>query len=376
MALVSLKGGLHFPAVNRMPFIGANEAGSFINGWALDGASKKVGNVFQMKESRTIRTVKLRCPVHTTGGDIDVRLETVSATDGNPTGTLVATNTNIVVATAGTGLITATLTADAALSAGTFYALVVAWVSGDRTIGAFGADRRMLSNKLRAYSRYHDGSNWLARGHASVLGNVPLFALMDDAGVYVQLSSVAALSADSKQSFNNTSGTRERGVALIPRVPMRVIGWYLHGQPFSADYNVVLANAAGTALLTFTGDKDLGNAYNTGTNYSSYASGYFSSTVNLSKDTTYYLTLVPTSASNVMLREGTILDTGDVNSINALPCQGDCKLVTRDSGGTYTVSDTVVPFGMGLIIDQLDDGTGGGGSGDTGGLNRFNAGFN
>ena len=368
MALVSLKGGVLWPDALSMSVLGSSFVTSNANmqaGKQINAAGAKFAFVFICPPGGlVVHTVKFQVPVKTTNGNCDVRVETVSATDGNPTGTLAATNTNATAAISATGLQTVTLTADATLSAGTFYAIVFARSTGDYQIGAFQTSNQssgINSGQLSPYTRYNSGGGYASRTNADSWAWTPICALLDASSNTQLVPGFAPISAVAKTAFNNTSATRERGASLIPRVPMRVIGWYVVGQLFNGDCDVVLATTDGTARLTFTGDKDWGSAYVTGTSYGVFQRGYFSSTYDLAAGTTYYLTLKPSSATDANLLDVTIIDTSDAGGFAGFAAGTDCKLVTRDSGGTYTISSTQRPFSLGLIVSHLDDGAGGGG---------------
>jgi hypothetical protein len=150
---------------------------------------------------------------------------------------------------------------------------------------------------------------------------------------------------------------------------VRVAGFFVVSNNVQSDYTVVLANTAGTALATFTGDKDKSSYYAAGTNYGGTLKGYFASPVDLAVNTKYYLTLVPQSATNVDLAEATILNTAVAAQMGMWNGGTAANLVTRDSGGAYTETTTQRPYGMGIIVSAFDDAVSGGGRrvGDGGG---------
>jgi hypothetical protein len=84
--------------------------------------------IFRAPKTGTITKVGFRTVTVITGATVDVRLETVSATDGHPTGSLVGTNANasqVIADTNDNVFFTVTLTAGASVTAGDVLAVVV-----------------------------------------------------------------------------------------------------------------------------------------------------------------------------------------------------------------------------------------------------------
>jgi hypothetical protein len=209
----------------------------------------------------------------------------------------------------------------------------------------------------------HNTGTWNALSAAPALNSRPNVAIRYDDTNYYYTPGLVCASAFAQTAFNNTSATRERGIAFQLPFPARVSGFYVTANNVQSDYSVVLANSGGTALATFSGDKDQSSFYLAGTLYGGFFSGYFASTVDLAANTTYYLTLVPQSATNVSITEATILDTSVSGQMGMWNGGTAVTLVTRDSGGSYTTTATQRPYGMGLIVSGFDDATGGGSSG-------------
>lgn len=365
MALVSLKGGAWWPEPAWAPqVINRGGARPTISSRQLDASGEKQAWMFQAPVTGDLAEIDYYINTVGSSGDLDVRIETVSATDGNPTGTLVATNSNLSATISTTGAKTAVLTAVAPLTRGTYYAIVFSRTSGNYNLTVQDhIDTSSYRANVLSYGRYHNGTSWSSQTAADSRNYVPCCALKWGDGNYYWIPGALPVQSVTDVNFNNASAERERGIRLIPRVPMRVSGWFANISMHAVDVNVILATSAGTAVGTYTGDKDYGSNYTTGTNYNGTRQGFFAETPTLVAGDTYYLTAKPTSATSTRVSDGLLMDTGEVNQWNMIAGGTDIALVTRDSGGTYTVDTTKRPVNFGLIIDQLGDDTGGGGGG-------------
>src|SRR5687768_589334 len=105
------------------------------------------------------------------------------------------------------------------------------------------------------------GGAWSNRNAVPATDTRPNMAIRYSGGAYHWIPGVVSYSTFSTAAFNNTSATRERGIAFTLPFPVRVTGWYLLGTITDSDYEIVLANTSGTALKTYTGDKDPASYY-------------------------------------------------------------------------------------------------------------------
>jgi hypothetical protein len=112
----------------------------------IDAVDEECAQVFVASSTKSIDKIYFMTGTVTTGETVDVRVEGVDAADGDPDDALIATNTNIAVVIAdGDDNVwkTATLTADASLTRGTTYAIVVKGPGAgtpNLTINGFGDD--------------------------------------------------------------------------------------------------------------------------------------------------------------------------------------------------------------------------------------------
>lgn len=367
MAYQSVEGAFCFPEyiTGNSHRITSNDSN-----YLIDAAAEAAAMLFEAPISGDIDRVFAYIGAHTSIGTLDVRLETIDVATGSPSGTLVGTTTNGPFVTSGAGVIDVTLTLPATVVKGTQYALVIVQAAGNCVIRAgvvasFGANAQFGFTTRRASMRFKTGGAYAARNNASSYGAFPLMALRYTGGSYHQLFGAMPFSAFTRSTFNNTTTARERGIRMKWPFPVRVTGYFFSGDLTNQDADIVLADSSGTALLTASLDKDLYASYAAGTNYGGAYEGWFSSTADIPANTVTYLTIKPTGASDIMLIEGTLLSgSGIPAQMGGLSGGTEFFLVTRDSGGTYDVSNTHIrPLGMGVRISAFGDDASTGGSG-------------
>jgi len=357
MALQSILGGMYWPdrfAVNY------ESSASFMmtsGGMTLDGSGDGIAYCFQAPATGTLDGIKFYVTTLTSSGDVEVAIQALNAT-GQPDGSDIG---SIATVTTGSANSVYTAAVSASVTIGTWYAVVIRWVSGNRVVRCWGGTS---ANAPRGYSpaayvrTNSGGAGWTTISSTASRHLTPNFTLTIG-GVYSWVSGVRAASAFSNTTFNNTSATRERGASIVMPFPATVVGAFYLGA-YSANADLILAATSGTAILTTSVDSDYGGTWYTTTAYPGLHIVMFPGTYDIAAGENAYLTLKPTSATNISLPDITILDTGVADTIKAWNGGDKLKLVTRDSGGTYTVDATKRPLEMGLILSKFDDGAGGG----------------
>jgi hypothetical protein len=361
MAFQALNGGFYWP--DEVP--SAHWALLSNSELLIDASGEKVAFIFVAPKTGNIDQLSFYIKTKTTNGTLTLTLETIDATNGRPSGTLVGTGaTGTFSNTASNQVAVVTFGATLpAVTKGTQYAAVISQAAGSCTVLAVThSDSTKMAPVSRLVYTLHNTGSWSTTSASPALTTRPNLAIRYDDTAYYYTPGIVCVSAFAQSAFNNTSATRERGLAFTLPFPARVSGFFLNANNVQSDYTVVLANAGG-ALATFSGDKDQSSFYTAGTNYGGTIQGYFSSTVDLAASTKYYLTLVPQSATNVSLHEATILDSSVSAQMGMWNGGTAAVLVTRDSGGAYTETATQRPYGMGIIVSAFDDAVSGGGGG-------------
>lgn len=310
----------------------------------------------------TLTKVHFRTGTVTTGAVLDVRIETVS--NGVPTGTLFGTNTNgsVTVADGDDGVWkTATLTSAASLSAGDQFAIVIVYTSGSPSIaflsvGLAGAQAARIPVVLQDTG----GGTW-----AALTSTWLAFAEFGTAGPQY-LPRLAPMDGSTTiTAFNNSSTPDEYALKIVPAFKARVVGLrsYIFNPAAGGDFTVSLwpgtSSVDGDALGQESIDGDMGQS----TSQDGAVDVFFASPVTLTAGSTYYIGLRADTANNVSV--GRIsTPSGITGSQKALLLNSTSHVEasrswTAGSAGAWTEdANKFIPFS--LIIDQIDDGAGGG----------------
>lgn len=350
MALVDIGGTFEFPPI---PFGAAGTIALSTGTFTLDAASEKAAAVFEASRACSIRKIHFRTGTVTTGATLDCRVETVSAVNGDPSGTLFAVNTNVSHVLNNTDdnvwLSTANLTADATLAQGDRFALVIVnpAVSAGNFILAHASDALVGS---WGYGDLFTAS-WAKQT------NYPMIIAECSDGSFLTplLPGFYPASAVGSTTFNNTSTPDERGVVITPQFDCRTSGgWLWISVAAGIGWDVVLYAADGTTpLATRTFDSD--QLRTTGTDFIRFS---WTTSVELAAGTQYRLVYKPTSASNI------VIEHIDVNSAAILDQMGGkqaCHHTQRTDAGAWSETTTRRTM-IGLQIDAVDDGAGTGGT--------------
>jgi hypothetical protein len=194
MAFQAFNGGFYWPD----PISTTNIARLLENELTIDASGEKVAVVFVAPKTGNIDSVSFYVKTKTTNGTLTLTLETVSATNGQPTGTLVDTGaTGTFSNTASNQVATVTFGATLpAVTKGTQYAAVISQAAGSCTILSL---KNYISARLGPTSRLayvmHNTGSWNATSAAPALDNVPNVAIRYDDAAYYFTPGVVCASA-------------------------------------------------------------------------------------------------------------------------------------------------------------------------------------
>ena len=339
-------GATQIPCQQQMPI---NATASAI---LLDAANESMAYIIRADQAKNISKLGFRTLTVTTGATVDVRLETVSATDGNPTGTLWATNTNnsqVIADTDDNTWFTVTLTANGTVAVGDVYAVVIvnpAVSPGNLNIA--GRACATTSTNGVNYSTAFTGGAWGKNGFSGQCvyveysdGTVAVAGFMPSSSVTVT-------------SFNTGSAADEIGNIFQFPFPTQCVGATLMGSAtaFVQDFQVILYDSDGsTALATVTVDKDQ-VAGVSGSYYFRWAP------VSLLANTNYRIVIKPTTGSSVDIVEWAVnaaltLDSYDGGQNFYKTARADAGSWTQTTTGRTSIA---------VLVQGYD---GGGGSSTT-----------
>lgn len=335
------------PIVAPFGFIGMSnlDHGSSL----LDAAGEKVGMIFMVPKTGTISRVGFRTTTVTTAQTLRVSLQTVSATDGFPTGTLYGGSAaGTQAAPAANSFYTVTLGTAASATKGDIVAVVVEFDStaGNLYIGSY------------LFSSMSGGSGNMApyvKEFTTVWGNPadgsgsPIFSLEYSDGSYEYTAGCYPITSNSFVTFNSGSTPDERALRFSFPFSCRVTGFWFYGI-LSGDTDFVLYQGT-TAIQTKS--VDFNQTFNNGVQ--GQHRFFFNSEQVISINTVYYLSAKPTTVTSIQTGE---IAVPSAAAMDMFELGQKAYLATRTNAGAWTETTTARPL-MGLIIDQLDDGASG-----------------
>lgn len=343
MALVDIGGNIPYPG----PPVGMAGAPTFAN-LSTDAANEKAAFVFQAPKTGSIDRIGFKTATVTTGGvSWDIRLETVNTSTGFPTGTLVGTDTNVgktIASTDDNTWFEVTLTSAASVIEGGYYAIVIAAPSS----GSFNAN----------FSYFADGfgggfpcallytTSW-----ALSASGAPQFSVRYTDGTYPPISGVFPIVGSTTNVYNSTSTPNVYGNKIIMPFKCKIDGFWIWGD-FDGDYMVNLYDSNGaTVLVSGSGYAAIPATTSTSFNYGKFLTSY-----TLEKNTLYILGVAPSSASNVSIYSYDFYLSGVRNQYKQ--GSGIFLSTAKDPTGIANWTDNYSGIlALGLMVNQLDDGT-------------------
>ena len=330
----------------------------------LDSTADQMAWVGKARFTDSLPTIYFRTGTVTTGADVDVRIETVS--NGRPTGSLWAANTNIVVTIAdGDDNVwkTATLTAAASLVMGDEFAIVINSSAGTPNLILVGT---ALSFDMGGVGQYPIRLVNTGAGFAVDNSNIRAWEWVvqfSSAGVSFIQGLCPSNGNIAITSYDNATATNERGLRFQVPFKMRCVGARVHIGNVEAggDFTVSLWDATGDTDAEALGQSVIDGDSVSATTTDGYFEVYWEAPTTLSINTTYYIGVRADTANNIALFEVDTAGTGaTANAIKALPAEStELYLATRawsgGTGGAWTTTTTTMPI-IELIFDQLDDG--------------------
>ena len=358
MAQQTFNGGMYFPdplySDAQSYFIG-------MDAFSIAAANEGVALIFQAPVTGTLDRIAFRVVGHTSAATLDIRLETVDLATGLPSGSLVGSASGTQLTSAGNTSYVVTLGASGSVTRGTFYALVVKQPSssaGSCTIAVVdtsGNNARSWGRSRFCYTGFHNGASW----SKSYSRYVAAFACRYDDTNWYWVPGALPLSDAVETQFSSSSNPNQRGTKITLPFPATVTGFFFHGACSGQDYTVKLYTSDQTERASFSGDKDVFSGYS-GTGYGGLFVGYFAATYAVAASTALYLMLTPSSTTNVMLNETSLVDTA-TTAIMGMMNGGTNVISATRNGGAFTDVSTGRPLCMGLILSGAADDAGGSG---------------
>lgn len=306
--------------------------------YTLDAAGKKAALVTHAHKTVTISKVGFRTGTVTTNGDVDVRIETVDATTGDPTGTLFGTTTNgTVTVNAANSWFTATLTAGASITQGTDrIAVVIVNTTGSYLISS--NDVNLWQSNL-PYGDVYNNVSWAKQT------STPIVALEESGGAYSPIPGIFPALTYSAVAANTGSTPDEVGLYFTPSVTCRAKGFGVYAD-LDADADMVLYDSDGTSVLTSLSlDKDVRQQ-----NAAGLILGNFPARPTLNGGSIYRLIFKPTTGTNTAIYQAS---AGSAAVLGAFPAGTGYQRTERTDAGAWTQTTTLRPL-IFLLVDGID----------------------
>lgn len=330
-------------ALRNIPHLYMPDANRFCYGGNLGfGSTRSHYPIFMVPKTGTITHVGFRLANVSSSQTVRVGLETVSTSDGRPTGSqyggsAVGTQTS---PTSNTYYEVALATPASAVQ-GDVIAAAIQW---NLTGGT--ADFHSGQNDYRSEFPYHDEVT-SGTSH-TFLRRWPNVSIKYSDGTYPDFGGFpAALFADV--TYNSGSTPDEHALRFSLPFNCRIAGsHFLNTVGTSSDFDVVLYDKNGTTVLTsqsIDGNQWRGTGDDAGRIF-------FDTSVVLKRNTVYRLSIKPTTANNVKVRKVTV---ANANVMNQMPGGTNFSMSTRTNDGAWT-DDTLTFPNIGVILDQIEDG--------------------
>lgn len=340
MTLQSVPGGVAIPNVIR-----GSAASPTLSTDAVNSTTAKQASIFRVPKSGNVHKIGFNLAAVTTAGAPNIQLQTVDATTGLPTGTGYAASsaTNFTPAA---GWNEVTLGADVAVTAGDEIAIVIAANGGASSFTVNMLTDTIWSGGYPFCARFSAGS-WAKRAKR------PVMALIYDDATCGQVLDNFPITSITAATFNSGSTPDERALKFVAKWPMRVAGVWVFADG-DGDFSVKLYDTDGTTVLgTITTDKDIRE----GTNEDTYFLR-FTTPITLVVNSTYRLSILPTSATNMTMYEFVFPSAA---AMDACELGQNWSQSQRTDAGAWTDNTLTRPIGVGLMIDKFDDGLSGAG---------------
>lgn len=341
MALQPIVEGPYLP-----PFTTAMNSAPTNAPMLLDAGDEKAAFIFSPPKDGEIDRVCFLTATVTTGALLDIRLETVDAATGAPTGTLVDTNSNatrLILATEDNTWIEVTLTAPATVLKTQRIALVI--VNPVVSPGTLNIAR--FTNQVNNFPY-----NALFTGTWTLQQDAPIMAVRYDDTTYPPILGAFPCSVINQTTFASNSTPDEIGLFFRCNFNQRFAGVWAWVE-LDGDVDVKLYDSNGSTVLeTLSFDKDIRGATS-----ARLAVARFVTPRTFALNTDYRLTILPTTTTTCSIAMMTFAAAALMDGV---PMGQTWHKTERTDAGAWTQTTTQRPF-MGLILDQLDDGAGAGG---------------
>ena len=284
----------------------------------------------------------------TTPQTIRASLQACGTSDGNPTGTILGATNNgfgAVASPASNTWYNVTLGESVAVTAGDPLAMVFDW-PGTQGLLFLTVPNQWGQNGQPYVSRFT--SSWQTK-----LSQIISAAVRYTSGAWPLIGHLPMLTATGNQTYNHSNSPSEYGNAIVLPFNARAVGaWWMGNPTINADAYTINLYSGTTVLSTYTGNPEI----TAGTN-AAFRNSFFAP-VTLAAGSTYYLGLTPNpSTATTVTLYGTAVSAAA--HLGAWPGGTNVYQCSRTGSGAWSTLNTT-RMAIGLLLDQVDAGGGGG----------------
>jgi hypothetical protein len=325
--------------------------------FTVDANGEKLAFVIPCTKTGNFKKIRFYVNVLTTSGDLDVRIETIDLTTGDPTGTLVNANLTATVTVSAVGEVEAVFTTAAQVTIGTVIAIVM-----QRTTGTF-------AGSIAANATWGTGNTVLAFGYTDQFlvawlkdDLAPNICIeYDDATRMVSPFFLYMSAAVTTDTWNDTTAGGDR-IGMRFKVPFKArlsgVGMNIDND---GDMEVLVYDTDGATIIASTTVLDAQARESAAVHPLTFIP--FTSPPTLTPGSFYRVVIHPTTATSCVMTSHNVVTAADLDCAAGgqdfhYTKNGTASAPTQESDWTQTLTRQPP---MWLFFDQLSDDAGGGG---------------
>lgn len=326
----------------------------------MDKIGERVGNVQQILHAGNITKIQLYIRTHTSADTLKVSLQTVGMDTGLPSGTLLNANAYGTYLTSGTGWIEITLAGATAVTAGQWVALVIEWNSYVSGSLSFYSGILLGGASYQPYTVTDvtaSPGTWIKQ--TITTSSFYICSAFEYSDGFHNNALPQGQAFGSALSVSDATTPDEVGNYFQVPAKMRAYGFWIYGD-FDNACTFYLLGADDTILATTTYDPDVRGSV-------SYAvhrilfDGAGVDNVTLNPGTWYRVVLTGGATANAIYYVGVPSASAMAVMDGGVLCYSTAA-TNRDAVDDW-VQDAAKRYCIGILIDQIDDGSGGGAGG-------------
>jgi len=333
-----IKGGVALPM-----FFPVNESFGSSGWWknfVIDAAGEKVAFIFRAGKTGTIDRVGFATRAVTSSQPLRVRLETVSPTTGNPTGTLIAAGASGTIATpAANNFYEVTLDTPPSVTINNYIAVVIDFPESAGNLQIAGWDTGTSTGDIAQlpYCDHFFSAAWTKQKF------IPICSIRYNDTTY-PFNGMLPLKNQSEIGINTGSTPDEVGIKFQLPVTTKIKGLWLYiylREPLT----LKIYNESDVLLDSVAYDPDITSDISAGWNI-----WLFNSSITLEKNKVYRITVLPTTANDVFVQ---YIEVNINDMLEQFTANKNFIQTTRTDGGAWSDSNIRRPY-WGLILDAID----------------------